>query len=80
MKCPYCNGSGVCETTFGARLRAARNDKSLTQEALAPLLGVSRAQLANLEAGRSEPSMSVFRKVSEVLKVSADWLLGKETS
>ena len=78
MDCPYCKGTGVCEATFSARLRAGRQNRKMTQEELAPLLGVSRPQLANLETGRSEPSMAVFRAAVEVLAVRADWLLGNE--
>ncbi len=80
MKCPYCNGSGTCEATFGARLRAARNDARMTQEAVAPQLGISRAQLANLEANRSEPSLKVLRSAMEVFSHSADWFLGNDNS
>ena len=80
MKCPYCDGTGVCEATFGARLRAARNDARLTQEAVAPHLGVSRAQLANLEANRSEPSIKVLRSAMTVFGHSADWFLGLDNT
>lgn len=77
MKCPYCQGSGECEETISARFRAARNDTGMTQEQVAPLLGISRGQLANLETGRTQPSMEVLMKSLEVFDRSADWMLGR---
>lgn len=76
MTCPYCSGSGVCDATFGARLRAIRNDKRLTQDDMAKALQISRSQIANLEVGRTNPSMDLFRMVVAKFGVSADWLLG----
>ncbi|WP_269581883.1 helix-turn-helix domain-containing protein [Roseibium sp. Sym1] len=52
----------------------------MTQEAVAPQLGISRAQLANLEANRSEPSLKVLRSAMEVFSHSADWFLGNDNS
>ena len=79
MKCPYCKGTGECETTFGARLRALRNDRGLTQEEMSRIIGIGRAQIANLEANRSEPSMDALRNIMVKFNISADWMLGRET-
>lgn len=79
MKCPYCDGTGECEATFGARLRALRNDKGLTQEEMSRMIGLSRPQIANLEANRSDPSMDTLRALMTKFDVSADWLLGAAT-
>ncbi|MES2933660.1 MAG: helix-turn-helix transcriptional regulator, partial [Pseudomonadota bacterium] len=50
-----------------ARLRAARN---LSLDALARLSGVSRAMLAQIESGRSVPSIRVLHRVASALQVS----------
>lgn len=78
MKCPYCSGTGACEATLGARLRALRNDRNLTQEEMAKIAGITRPQLANLEANRSGPSMKALIAMADNLDVSTDWLLGRD--
>lgn len=78
IACPYCNGSGKCEPTFGARLRALRNDRGLTQEKMAEVAGVTRPQLANLEANRSGPNLASVVQLAEAFSVSTDWLLGRD--
>ena len=77
MRCPYCKGTGKVEASFAARLRALREDKGLTQLQLSAIADVSRPQLANLEAGRSEPSIRLLTTLSTELEVSTDWLLGR---
>lgn len=50
-----------------ARLRSLRN---LSLDALARLSGVSRAMLAQIESGRSMPSIRVLHRVASALQVS----------
>ncbi len=80
MKCPYCCGTGKCEPTLAARVRAARNDIGLTQEQVADGLKISRAQLANMEAGRTKASLPVLIALADLYGKSLDWLVGRETS
>lgn len=79
IKCPICGGSGEIpeeSVSFGMRLKAGRQRLGLTQAEMAPRLAVGRAQLANLESDRSQPSMPVLIKAVVALGVSSGYLLG----
>ncbi len=60
---------------FPQRLAALRRDKSLTQQALADTIGIHVTQLRRYEAGTSQPTLDVLRKLAVALSVSADLLL-----
>lgn len=78
MECPYCKGTGECEGSFAARVRAARDNAGMTQAEAAQGLGIGRAQLANIEAGRSQPTVDVLANAAEKFGTTTDWLLGRE--
>ncbi len=59
------NRSGLAQDLL--RLRGKRN---LSLDALARISGVSRAMLAQIESGRSVPSIKVLCKIAQGLKVS----------
>jgi transcriptional regulator with XRE-family HTH domain len=64
---------------FPQRLAALRKQHSLTQQQLAALIGMHVVQLRRYEAGTSQPTLDVIRKLSGALQVSADMLLfGKD--
>ncbi|MDB5448071.1 MAG: hypothetical protein JWQ97_3388 [Phenylobacterium sp.] len=55
MKCPYCNGTGELTAHCpGPLIKATRETLGLTQLELSAAVGLSRAQIANIEAGRSD--------------------------
>jgi transcriptional regulator with XRE-family HTH domain len=60
---------------FPERLAALRKEKNLTQQALADAVGVHVSQLKRYEAGSSQPTLEVLRKIALALSVSADLLL-----
>lgn len=60
---------------FPQRLAALRKERGLTQQALADGIGVHVTQLRRYEAGTSQPTLDVLRKMAVVLRVSADLLL-----
>ena len=60
---------------FPQRLSALRKDRGLTQQALAEMLGMGITQIKRYESGTSQPTLDVIRKLSQVLRVSADELL-----
>ena len=64
------------ETTTGARLRAIRQARELSQYAVARMAGVSRQAVSNLESGLSEPSLRVAFALSRALGVSVEELFG----
>ena len=61
-------------TTLGQRIRARRDAVGLTQEKLATACGVSRAAVAQWEAGVTKPSLDNLVKAAEVLGVWLSWL------
>ena len=48
---------------------------NLTQQALAEMVGLGISQMKRYEAGASQPTLEVIRKLSQTLRVSADELL-----
>ncbi|MBO4667386.1 MAG: helix-turn-helix transcriptional regulator [Bacilli bacterium] len=61
---------------LGKRFKHFREMKELTLKKAAELIGVKYYQLGNYETNRSEPSISVLKKMSQVYEVSIDGLVG----
>lgn len=57
------------------RLREARENANLTQQALADLIGVQRAVISKYENGMIEPSISQLKKIAAALNVSVTYLM-----
>jgi transcriptional regulator with XRE-family HTH domain len=60
---------------FPQRLSTLRKDRGLTQQALADMVPLGITQMKRYEAGTSQPTLDVIRKLSQALRVSADELL-----
>ena len=60
---------------FPERLAAFRKARGLTQKDLAEAIDVHVTQLRRYEAGTSQPTLDVLRKLAVALRVSADALL-----
>jgi transcriptional regulator with XRE-family HTH domain len=67
--------NGQTESSFGKRLADVRKQRGLTQQQLCELVGVHVTQLSNYEAGRSQPTLEVIRKMALALDVTADELV-----
>lgn len=63
---------------FAERLKQIRMERKLTQTRIAELLGVSIRVYHRWENGDATPHLDTLVKIAEVLKVSADELLGIE--
>lgn len=63
------------KTKFGLRVKALREDRGLTQYALAPLACVSRTYLADVERGKRNVSLETVGKIAEGLGVSIEELM-----
>lgn len=59
----------------GTRLRAIRQERNITQEALAHLVGMKRTSLTNIEKGRQKLLLHTIIDLAEALGVSQIELL-----
>jgi len=57
------------DDTLGARLRDRRRERSVTQEQLAAMSGLSQVMIAKIEQGRRQPRMPVLLKLADALDV-----------
>ena len=62
---------------IAGNLRKIRSDRKMTREQMAEAVGVSTTFYANLESGNKMMSVETLDKLSEVLGVSTDYLMGK---
>jgi len=62
----------------GARVRALRQEKDLTQTALAKLLGTTQTAVSEIERGNRGLTVQQLVKLARALKTSPDAILGEE--
>jgi transcriptional regulator with XRE-family HTH domain len=60
---------------LGARIRDARKAAELTQTELAAEVGLERSSIANMEAGRQQPSADRVMAIGMALGADPRWLL-----
>lgn len=60
--------------SFSFRLRQAREQAGLTQQALADKLGVTKSAIGNYENGVSSPKWDVLVKIFDILHVEPNFL------
>lgn len=60
---------GDLQRLLGARLRAYRQERSLSQEAFADVLGVHRTYMGSLERGERNLSLQSVERLAERLGV-----------
>lgn len=59
------------------KLRSLREDKGVTQDDVARLLGVSRTAVTYWESGTKRPDLVNLVKLADLYNVSLDYLLGR---
>ena len=59
-------------------IRAAREEKGITQEKLAEYLDITPTHVRNLESGRREPSIKVLITLCQILDISFDRVVKAE--
>jgi transcriptional regulator with XRE-family HTH domain len=69
---------GLLFMGFSDKLLDIRKQRGLTQQVLADTVGVHVTQLRRYEAGTSQPTVEVLRKLALALRTSADALLFDE--
>ena len=67
------------QETFGQRLQRLRKNANLTQEDVATKLNITAQAVSKWENDVSAPDISVLVELSDILGVTLDELLGKET-
>lgn len=65
---------------FPRRLRAAREERGLSQVELADQAGLQQSALSHYESGARRPSFTNLRRLSRALDVSTDYLIGNSSS
>ncbi len=60
---------------FGANLRAAREQRGLSQEALAQRAGMDPAEIRRLEGARRDPGVRVLTRLARALRMTPGDLL-----
>ena len=62
---------------FSKALKDAMGMSTITYTELAKRLGVNKSTVSMYLHGKALPSLEIFDKISDILDVSADFLLGK---
>jgi transcriptional regulator with XRE-family HTH domain len=65
---------------FAQRLRKARNQKDLSQQELAKIIGIHVNQISRYEQGLSQPTVDKIHKLADALDTSGDYLIAGETT
>lgn len=60
---------------FGDRLKELRTKKNMTQEYLAKVLFVTDKTVSSWESSRTEPSLEMIKKLSEILECNISYLM-----
>ncbi len=64
--------------TKGQRIQKLRTDASLSQEAFASMIGVSRQSVSKWEADKAFPEVDKLALIARQFGVSCDWLITGE--
>lgn len=57
---------------IGRRVKEIRLEKGITQEELAEMVGIQRASLSRIEAGRFSVGLDILSKIAGILKCRID--------
>ncbi len=63
----------------GKRIREARKAMRLSQSELSEELNISPSHMSDIENGKINVGLDIFMRLTEILCVSADWLLQTDT-
>lgn len=61
---------------FNENLKLARERKGLSQKDVAEKIGVAKSTYSLYESGNREPNVQTIKKIADLLKITADELLG----
>src|SRR5258708_11003 len=77
---PYSRERGIMETKklVGMRIKSLRRGKGYSQEKLAELAGINAKYLSSVERGEENPTLDLFIRVSQSLKVDINEMFNME--
>ena len=61
---------------FNENLKLAREKRNMTQKEVADQIGVAKSTYSLYESGNREPNVQTIKKIADILRISADDLLG----
>jgi transcriptional regulator with XRE-family HTH domain len=61
------------------KIKILRKEKGISQQEFANQLGIHLTHVSRLENGHYQPSLEVLKKMMEIFKVSADYLVNDDT-
>lgn len=62
---------------FGATLKKLRDEKGMSQQKLAEIMGLTQQAIAKWETEKSEPDLKTVAKLADFFEVSVDYLLDR---
>lgn len=65
---------------FGTKIKELREQSGLTQKQMSEILGVSKSNISKYESNAVEPSLETLKNYAIYFSISADYLLGVNTS
>ncbi len=66
---------GIFYEALGKKIRQARDERNISQGAMARVVGLSRTSITNIEKGRQPVQVHVLVKIAETLSVNLTTLL-----
>ena len=67
-------------SSFENRLKMARNDKKLSQQQLADMVGIHLTNIGRYERGEANPTANILNKLASALDVTPDFLINGTTN
>jgi len=64
---------------IGNRIREARKSRGITQAELADRLNIANSHMSDIERGQANFGVDILIRLTDVLQISADWLLFNNT-
>lgn len=62
---------------YSERIKQLRTKRSLSQDQLASMLGISRSAIGMYETGQREPDFEICEAIADIFNVDMDYLIGR---
>lgn len=60
--------------TLGSRMKLARKNSNITQEAMAQYLDLTQSNISDYERDKSAPAIKILSKMAKICRVDFEWL------